>query len=96
MFLVYSSGGIHMNEAFSRELGANLVSLTQLRRRAVAGNDTLNHLFAALGRGDANPPTWEEVERAEHALEEKAPGLELRYVPQFDAYGFFGDEAPSA
>lgn len=70
---------------------AELISLTELRRRVVKENDLVGRLFASMRQDETPPPSWDDLKRAEAALESKVPGFTLYYVREDDMFTLAAD-----
>jgi len=68
------------------DLRQELLELVGLRRRVVEENDTIGRLFASLREESTRPPSWNELEEKEKALEASVPGFSVWYAREFGCY----------
>lgn len=80
-----------MNSVDLEAIRFEVIALSALRQRVVKENDTVGRLFASLRQDTTIPPSWDDLQRAETALQKKVPGFHLWYVPQERAYTLLPD-----
>jgi hypothetical protein len=71
---------------FDNDLGQELLELAGLRRRVVKENDPIGRLFASMREESNRPPSWNELDEKEKALEVSVPGFSVRYAREFGCY----------